>query len=143
MSFLKKIWLNLKAKQIEREQKKAQQKIKNIHQHDEKLIQSLSKKKIIPSFKQLSFASKYFSKTERLIARILSGIIIISIVSLGINIYWNNIGIPSNCYNGYYLICTEIDNNESYFYDSTKAPMNEWDFINTWQENANDYPTLK
>jgi len=30
-----------------------------------------------------------------------------------------------------------------YFFDKTNAPLSSWDFDNVWQENANDYPTLR
>ncbi len=62
------------------------------------------------------------------------------------NNYWNNLTTnPSICYSGTIGIseCTAIQNNESYFYNSSNEPMTSWDFVNTWQENEDTLPTLR
>ncbi|MBW2981341.1 hypothetical protein KY343_00545 [Candidatus Woesearchaeota archaeon] len=58
--------------------------------------------------------------------------------------YWYNFtGNPSKCVGyGSNAGCTAIDT-ESYFYSSSNAPMTNWNFIDNWQENTNDYPTLR
>jgi peptide/nickel transport system substrate-binding protein len=68
----------------------AQNKIKKFHQHDEKLVQKLGPKKKVPSLDQLNYISKYLSNNEKLIIRILSGITVICLVALFINVYWTN-----------------------------------------------------
>lgn len=64
--------------------------MKRFHEHDEALVQKLSGKKILPSLKQLGYASKYLSGGERLTIRILCGVIIIAFCSLSINVYWSH-----------------------------------------------------
>jgi len=65
-------------------------KIKQFQSHDALLVQKLASDKKVPTIKQLSFLGEYLSKNEKMALRILVGIIIISIASLLINIYWNN-----------------------------------------------------
>jgi hypothetical protein len=64
------------------------------------------------------------------------------------NSYYNNhAGNPSVCFgrsSGGTIDCTAIADNEPYFYDSSNPPMvGQWDFTTIWQENVNDYPTLR
>ncbi|MBW2965753.1 hypothetical protein KY342_01465 [Candidatus Woesearchaeota archaeon] len=61
------------------------------------------------------------------------------------NSYWNNhTGNPDNCTGnqGNPSGCNAVQDNESYFYNSTNPPMTSWDFVNVWQENINDYPSF-
>lgn len=51
-----------------------------------------------------------------------------------VNCFWNNRpGIPGSCCPYASVDCTAIDNDITYFYDSTHAPMDSWDFISTWR----------
>lgn len=63
------------------------------------------------------------------------------------NSYWYDLGLlnPSFCYpdgeqsEG----CIKIQSQPDYFYSSSNEPMKSWNFVNVWQENVGDYPTLK
>ena len=79
----------------------AEKKLRDWHKHDERLVQNLSGKKFFPSLKQIKFISEYLSKTEKLIIRVLSGIAIIAVFALFINIYWNNSSLVAD-YGGTY-----------------------------------------
>ncbi len=86
----KKLYLIFQTKRIHWREKKLAQKLSHIHQHDTLLVQSLSKQDKIPSGKQLKFISKYLSGGERLIIRLLIGVIIISLGALSLNFYWTH-----------------------------------------------------
>lgn len=64
------------------------EKLAKFHRHDERLVQSLSAKKRAPSMRQLAYISEYLSKSERLSIRIMTGVIIIALASLVLNVYW-------------------------------------------------------
>ena len=38
--------------------------------------------------------------------------------------------------------CTAIQDNESYFFDSSNAPMTSWDFVNIWSDIPFNFPVL-
>lgn len=63
-------------------------KLAKFHRHDERLVQSLSARKRAPSMRQLAYISEYLSKCERLSIRIMTGVIIIALASLVLNVYW-------------------------------------------------------
>ena len=90
VSNFKKFWIKLKSKEFKIKEKLARKKLKKFHEHDEKLVQKLASSKKLPSKRQLNYISKFLSKPERLIIRILSGIILIAVFSLLFNVYWNN-----------------------------------------------------
>ncbi|NQT49401.1 peptide ABC transporter substrate-binding protein [Candidatus Kuenenbacteria bacterium] len=91
MSSFKTIWVKFKTAQFKLKEKLTQKKLKRFHQHDEQLVQKLSSsKKRLPSVKQLGFVSKYLSKTELLIIRVLSGVIIIAVICVLLNVYWTH-----------------------------------------------------
>ena len=90
MSFFKNLSVSFQASKIRFKEKLSRKKLKNFHQHDQKLVQKMSSNKKFPSGKQLKYISEYLSKLEKFIIRLLSGIIIISLASLLINIYWSH-----------------------------------------------------
>lgn len=90
MSFFKNLAIKFQSLKLQFKKKSSQRKLKNFHQHDQKLVQMLASNKKIPSSKQLKYISEYLTKTEHLIIRLLSGIIVIAAVSLLINIYWTH-----------------------------------------------------
>jgi len=59
--------------------------------------------------------------------------------------YNNRTGNPDVCVDDTEgsISCIAIQNNESYFYNSSNEPLASWDFTNIWQENENNYPTLE
>ncbi|MFA6227380.1 MAG: hypothetical protein WC631_02810 [Candidatus Paceibacterota bacterium] len=64
------------------------------------------------------------------------------------NTYWyDNIGDgATNCYSGGDTGCTKINDDNgglSYFYSSLNAPMNAWNFTDTWLEVSGDFPHLR
>lgn len=69
---------------------RAQKRLKKTREHDAILVQSLSGKNKLPSRKQLKFISKYLSTGERLIIRILIGLILISAGAFLVNTYWSH-----------------------------------------------------
>lgn len=51
------------------------------------------------------------------------------------NSYWNNhSGNPSICSDDGDTGCTAIADNEAYFYNTANGPMDEWDFVNVWDD---------
>src|SRR3989344_4518603 len=66
------------------------------------------------------------------------------------NSYWNKpSGSSLNCWandtGNYNINCTAINNNVSYFKGDVypnRQPFMPWPFFSTWQERANDYPSL-
>jgi len=90
VSIFKNVWVKLKKLQFNLKKQKANNKIKKFYHHDQKLVQNLASNKKMPNLKQIRFSSKYFSKFERLILRILFGIILIACASFFINYYWIN-----------------------------------------------------
>ncbi len=78
---------------LSRTNTKKQSRLKKVQMQmkmDQRLVQDLSKQKKLPSFKQLKYLKKFFSKKESILIKILSTVIILSIVSIGINFYWIN-----------------------------------------------------
>ena len=90
MSNLKKIWIKLKNLQFKINQKNEQNKQRKFFNHDEKLVLQNTVKNKFPKAKQIKFISKYLSKTEKIVIRIASGVLLITLASLLINLYWNN-----------------------------------------------------
>lgn len=90
MSLLKNFWIKFKSIQLKIQNKKKEQQVKKFYQHDDKLVEKVTSKKKLPTFKQIFFISKYLSKTEKFVIRILSGIVLIAISCLLINVYWTN-----------------------------------------------------
>jgi len=90
MSFFKNLRLKLQAKKYDAAEKVAQNRIKNLHQHDAVLVQRLAGKKTLPSVEQLQFLTKYLSPVEKLLIRICSGIALVCFLALGVNLYFNN-----------------------------------------------------
>lgn len=90
MSFFKNLGLKLQALKLRFKDKVSHKKVKNFHEHDQKLVQILSSNKKLPTWKQFKYISEYLNKTEKLVIRILSGIIIIAAASLLINVYWTH-----------------------------------------------------
>jgi hypothetical protein len=58
------------------------------------------------------------------------------------NYYNNTADNPSNCIGAGSGECTEITNDETYFYDMTNEPMVSWVFQQLWEETTNYYPTI-
>jgi peptide/nickel transport system substrate-binding protein len=90
VSFFKHLSVKLQTVKIRFKEKLSRKKLKNFHQHDQKLVQKLSSNKKFPSGKQLKYISEYLTRLEKFIIRLLSGVIIISLASLLINIYWSH-----------------------------------------------------
>ncbi len=90
MSFFRNIGVKLQSFKFFIKNKLQERKLKNFQAHDEKLVQNLSPNKRVPSWAQLKYISAYLNKTERIIIRILSGIIIASFACLLINVYWTH-----------------------------------------------------
>jgi len=63
------------------------------------------------------------------------------------NSYWNNhTGNPPVCVgsiSGGSVACTAIQDNETYFYSSSNAPMTGWDFTNIWIMIDENYPIFQ
>jgi len=90
VSYFKKLGVKIQEKKLKLKEKRAQNKIKKFHTHDEKLVSSLASTKKLPNKEQINYISKYLSSTEKIIIRILSGLILIAVASLSINFYWNH-----------------------------------------------------
>lgn len=61
------------------------------------------------------------------------------------NSYWNKVaGGQAHCNDTDDTGCTAINNNVSYFYTVTNAPMSSWDFVSTWStiNTGTNYPLL-
>lgn len=70
-----------------------QEKIKKIQfqtQIDQKLVANLSSPKKLPSFRQVKYLGKFLSGKESIIIKSLLAIVLISILVLGVNLYWIN-----------------------------------------------------
>lgn len=65
-------------------------KSKNFYLHDELLVQKLNTKKRFPTREQLAYSYKFLTPKERLLVRVLLGVIIISFIGLCLNLYWTN-----------------------------------------------------
>lgn len=89
MSFLQNVRLKFQAKKYDAAQRVAQDRIRKMHEHDSALVQKLVAKKTLPSFQQWRFLSKYLSRTEKLVLRILTGIVLVCLLALGVNVYFN------------------------------------------------------
>ncbi len=60
------------------------------------------------------------------------------------NSYWDiTLTEQATCYDGGSTNCTSTDNNISWYYYSTNAPLSSWNFTTIWQENSGAYPTLR
>ncbi|MBI5077028.1 peptide ABC transporter substrate-binding protein [Candidatus Falkowbacteria bacterium] len=68
----------------------AKRKTKRFHSHDEYLVRKLRMKKRLPSWPQLKLTALLLSPLEKIIIRILSGLIIIALASFLINFYWTH-----------------------------------------------------
>jgi peptide/nickel transport system substrate-binding protein len=90
MSSLKNVWIKLKNLQFKIIKKNAQNKQRRFFNHDEKLVQQVVAKNRLPKANQIKFISKYLSKIEKIVIRIASGILLITLASLLINVYWNS-----------------------------------------------------
>jgi peptide/nickel transport system substrate-binding protein len=90
VSLFRNLWVKIKSFQIGYKDKFSQRKKHSFNKHDEKLVQNLSARKKLPSWKQFKFVSEYLTKPEGIVIRILSGVIIIAVVSLLINVYWTH-----------------------------------------------------
>ncbi|MFZ5364792.1 MAG: ABC transporter substrate-binding protein [Patescibacteria group bacterium] len=69
------------------------EKIKRIQyqtQMDQRLVQNLSGAKRLPSLKQLKYVSKYLSKTESLLIKIIAPLLVFAVMALAVNLYWIN-----------------------------------------------------
>ena len=66
-----------------------------MHEQDAALVQKLVAKRTLPSFAQWRFLSKYLSNTEKLLLRILSGFVLVCLLALGVNVYFNySVAVP-------------------------------------------------
>jgi len=78
---------------LSRKNPNKQSKLKKVQlqmRMDQRLVQNLSNKKKLPTFTQFKYLKKFFSKKESILIKALSAIILLSIISIGINIYWIN-----------------------------------------------------
>ena len=64
--------------------------MKNFRGHDERLVQKLQMKKRWPSWLQFKLFPLLLSPVEKLIIRVLCGIIVIALASFLINLYWTH-----------------------------------------------------
>jgi len=90
VSFFRKIGIQIQSFKFFIRNKLHDRQRKNFLAHDEKLVQKLSANKRIPSWQQFKYISEYLNKTERIIVRILTGIVIVSVACLLINVYWTH-----------------------------------------------------
>ena len=88
MSFFRKISLSIQSFKFFIKNKLVERKRKNFQAHDEKLVQKLSANKRIPSWQQFKYISAYLNKTEHIIVRLLTGLLLVSVACLLINVYW-------------------------------------------------------
>jgi peptide/nickel transport system substrate-binding protein len=89
MSFLRNIWFQIKSKRTPKlTDTKTKKIIQKHNQADEKLVQSLAKKKI-PSLRQIKHIGKLLSVKERFLIKVFSAIIVIAVIFIGVNSYFN------------------------------------------------------
>ena len=89
MSFLKNFWFTLKHKRAPKlTDSKTKRLIQKHNQYDQQLVQSLIQKKM-PSLKQLKYSGKLLSRAEKIIVRILWGIMAAAVIFIGVIYYLN------------------------------------------------------
>lgn len=90
MSFFRKIGIQIQTFKFFVKNKLKDRQRRRFQAHDEKLVQNLSANKRIPSWKQLKYISAYLNKTERVLVRLLTGMVLVSTACLLLNIYWTH-----------------------------------------------------
>lgn len=90
MSFFKNPILKIRTWYFQRQEKNRRHKIQRFHRHDEKLVQRLAPRQKLPTWKQFCHLSEFLTRPEKLILRVISGLIIIAIFSLLIQVYWTH-----------------------------------------------------
>jgi len=90
VSFFRNLGIKIQSFKFLIKNKLRDRKRRNFQAHDEKLVQSLAPNKRLPSWSQLKYINEYLTKIERVLVRILIGIIIVSTASLLINVYWTH-----------------------------------------------------
>ncbi len=90
MSLFKKISAFILKKLSKFKRNDWQKKTKRFHRHDELLVQKLNTKRKLPTKEQLIYSFKYLSDVERLVIRVLFGVVFVCVIALCLNIYWQN-----------------------------------------------------
>jgi len=90
VSIFRKIRLKISALKLAFLKKRQKNKTQKFLRHDQTLVQKLTNKKKLPTGRQLHYVGKFLSGKERLTIRIASGILLVAVASLLINLYWTN-----------------------------------------------------